>query len=98
MPPMDPIEPVFSGPVLLLIAAAAVALLLFLVIRVKLHAFIALVLVSLLTALVTGIPLADVPSALLSGFGSTLASVALLVGFGVIVSLIFSRLNRGAVA
>jgi len=82
---MDPIEPVFSGPVLLLIAAAAVGLLLFLIIRVKLHAFIALVLVSLLTALVTGIPLADVPSALLSGFGSTLASVALLVGFGVMI-------------
>jgi len=82
---MDPIEPVFSGPVLLLIATAAVALLLFLVIRVKLHAFIALVLVSLLTALVTGIPLGDVPTALLSGFGGTLASVALLVGFGVMI-------------
>ena len=82
---MDPIEPVFSGPVLLLIAAAVVALLLLLVIRLKLHAFIALVLVSLLTALITGIPLADVPSALLSGFGSTLASVALLVGFGVMI-------------
>lgn len=82
---MDPIEPVYSGPVLLLIAAGAVALLLFLVIRLKLHAFIALVLVSLLTALVTGIPFADVPSALLSGFGSTLASVALLVGFGVMI-------------
>ncbi|MGJ7440181.1 GntP family permease [Aquipuribacter sp. MA13-6] len=82
---MDPIEPVYSGPVLLLIAAGAVALLLFLVIRLKLHAFIALVLVSLLTALVTGIPFADIPSALLSGFGSTLASVALLVGFGVMI-------------
>lgn len=82
---MDPIEPVYSAPVLLAIAAAAVALLLFLVIRVKLHAFIALVLVSVLTALATGIPLADVPTALTSGFGSTLASVALLVGFGVML-------------
>ncbi|WP_380167282.1 GntP family permease [Jannaschia sp. R86511] len=82
---MDPIEPVFSAPVLLGIAAVAVAVLLFLVIRVKLHAFIALVLVSLLTALATGIPLADVPMALTSGFGSTLASVALLVGFGVML-------------
>ncbi len=82
---MDPIEPVYSDPVLLLIAAGAVALLLFLVIRLKLHAFIALVLVSLLTALVTGIPLTDVPMALTSGFGSTLASVALLVGFGVMI-------------
>jgi GntP family gluconate:H+ symporter len=82
---MDPIEPVYSSTVLLLIAAAAVALLLFLIIRVRLHAFIALVLVSLLTAIATGIPLEDVPAALLSGFGSTLASVALLVGFGVMI-------------
>ena len=59
----------YSTAVLLLIAAAAVALLLFLIMKVKLHAFIALVLVSLLTAVVAGIPLGDVPAALLTGFG-----------------------------
>ncbi len=70
---------------LLLIAAGAVAVLLFVIIKVRLHAFIALVLVSLLTAVAAGIPLSDVPKALTSGFGSTLASVALLVGFGVML-------------
>ncbi|MGB9012541.1 MAG: GntP family permease [Aeromicrobium sp.] len=78
-------EPVYGTTTLLLIAAAAVAVLLFLIIKVRLHAFIALVLVSLLTAVAAGIPLADVPTALTSGFGSTLASVALLVGFGVML-------------
>jgi len=82
---VDPIEPVYGTATLLLIAAAAVAILLFLIIKVRLHAFIALVLVSLLTAVAAGIPLADVPTALTSGFGSTLASVALLVGFGVML-------------
>ncbi len=82
---MDPIDPVHGTGVLLAIALAAVVLLLVLIIRVKLHAFIALVLVSLLTAVATGIPLVDVPTALTSGFGSTLASVALLVGFGVMI-------------
>lgn len=82
---MDPITPVHGTGVLLLIAAAAVAVLLVLIIVVRLHAFIALVLVSLLTAVAAGIPLADVPLALTSGFGSTLASVALLVGFGVMI-------------
>jgi GntP family gluconate:H+ symporter len=82
---MDPIDPVHGTGVLLLIAAAAVALLLTLIMVVRLHAFIALVLVSLLTAVVAGIPVADVPTALTSGFGSTLASVALLVGFGVMI-------------
>ncbi len=82
---MDNLEPAYSTPVLLLIAAAAVALLLFLVMKVRLHAFITLVLVSLLTAVAAGIPVADVPAALLAGFGSTLGAVALLVGFGVML-------------
>ena len=82
---MDPITPVHGTTTLLLIAAAAVALLLFLIIRVRLHAFVALVLVSVVTAVAAGIPTSDVPTALLSGFGSTLGSVALLVGFGVML-------------
>lgn len=82
---MDTIEPVHGTTVLLLIAAAAVAVLLTLIIVVKLHAFISLVLVSLGTALAAGIPVADVPDALTSAFGSTLASVALLVAFGVMI-------------
>jgi gluconate:H+ symporter, GntP family len=82
---MDNLAPAYSTPVLLLIAAAAVAVLLFLIMKVRLHAFVALVLVSLLTAVAAGIPLDQVPAALLAGFGTTLASVALLVGFGVML-------------
>jgi gluconate:H+ symporter, GntP family len=82
---MENLEPAYGTSVLLLIAAAAVALLLFLIIKVRLHAFIALVLVSLLTAVAAGIPLDQVPAALLTGFGATLGSVALLVGFGVML-------------
>lgn len=82
---MEPITPVYSATVLLLIAAVAVAALLFLIVKVRLHAFIALVLVSVLTAVAAGIPLADVPAALTFGFADTLASVALLVGFGVML-------------
>ncbi len=82
---MEAISPAYGTTTLLLIAAAAVAVLLFLIIKVRLHAFIALTLVSLGTAVAAGIPLTLVPTALLSGFGSTLASVALLVGFGVML-------------
>ncbi|UUZ59007.1 GntP family permease [Nocardioides sp. B-3] len=82
---MENLEPAYSTPVLLLIAAAAVGLLLLLVMKVRLHAFIALVLVSLVTAVAAGIPIAQVPAALLAGFGTTLGSVALPVGFGVML-------------
>ena len=64
---MDAIEPAYGTATLLLIAAGAVVLLLTLILRFRLHAFVALVLVSLLTALVTRIPFADVVPTLLRG-------------------------------
>jgi GntP family gluconate:H+ symporter len=74
-----------TGP-LLGIAAAAVALILFLVIRVKLHAFLVLVVVSLLTAIATGLPMgALVNDVLVASFGGTLGSVALLIGLGAVI-------------
>ncbi|MCW1249993.1 GntP family permease [Acaricomes phytoseiuli] len=76
-----------AGP-LLLIAAGAVALLLLLIIRWRVHAFIALIIVSLLTAVVSGIPLGSVVPVLYDGFGRTLASVALLVGLGAMLGRI----------
>jgi GntP family gluconate:H+ symporter len=76
------IEPTLSAGWLLAIAAGAVLVLLFLIIKVKLHAFLALILVSLLVAIVARVPIGDITDVLTSGFGSTLASVALLVGLG----------------
>jgi GntP family gluconate:H+ symporter len=78
----EAVEPAYSAGPLLLIAAASVLLLLFLIIKLKLHAFISLILVSLLVALAAQVPLTDIVSTLTAGFGSTLASVALLVGLG----------------
>jgi len=82
---MDALEPAYSTPVMLLIAAAAVAVLLTLIIVVRMHAFVALVLVSVLTGVAAGIPIADLPDVLLQFFGSTLGAVALLVGLGVML-------------
>ncbi|SUB33737.1 H+/gluconate symporter-related permease [[Pasteurella] mairii] len=70
---------------LMLIALSAVIVLLILIMKFKIHAFVALTLVSLLTALVTGIEVNKILPTLLSGFGSTLASVALLVGLGAMI-------------
>ncbi len=81
MPPEDWEQTLGAGP-LLGIAVGAIALLLFLIIRLRLHAFLALILVSLLTAFATGVPAGSVVSVLTTGFGTTLGSVALLVGLG----------------
>ncbi|WP_369137640.1 GntP family permease [Modestobacter versicolor] len=82
---MPEVEPALGTTPLLLIAVAAVGLLLVLIMKFRVHAFVALVLVSLLTALATRIPVGDVVTTLLSGFGTTLASVALLVGLGAMI-------------
>ncbi|MGZ0710367.1 GntP family permease (plasmid) [Coraliomargarita sp. W4R53] len=70
-----------AGP-LLAIAAGAIALILVLIIVFKVHAFLTLIIVSLLTALVAQVPVSEIAATLLGGFGATLATVALLVGLG----------------
>jgi GntP family gluconate:H+ symporter len=75
-------EQTLSAGTLISIAVGAVALLLLLIIKFRVHAFVALILVSFLTALVTGIPMANIMNTLTNAFGSTLGGVALLVGLG----------------
>jgi GntP family gluconate:H+ symporter len=74
-----------------------VALLLVLIIRVRVHAFIALVLVSLLTALAAGIPAGTLIALLTTSFGSTLGSVALLVGLGAMLGRLLETSGGAAV-
>ncbi|CAN5244515.1 GntP family transporter [soil metagenome] len=71
-----------STPALLGSAAAGIALLLVLIIRFQVHAFIAMMLVSFLVALAAGLPIGDIIPTLISGMGGTLGSVAILVALG----------------
>ncbi|GAA2795282.1 GntP family permease [Saccharopolyspora taberi] len=82
---METIQPAYGVGPLLLIAAAAVGLLLLLIMKFRLHAFISLVLVSLLVGLATRIPFDKLVDTLLDGFGSTLGTVGLLVGLGAMI-------------
>ncbi|MGY5319701.1 GntP family permease [Neomicrococcus lactis] len=76
---------------LLLIALAAIVVLLVLIMKFKIHAFISLILVSLLTAFATQIPTGKIVSVLTTGFGNTLATVALLVGLGAMLGRIVEQ-------
>jgi GntP family gluconate:H+ symporter len=75
-------EQTLGAGALISIAVGAVAVLLLLIIQFRIHAFVALILVSLLTAIIAGIPTANILSTLTTAFGSTLGGVALLVGLG----------------
>ncbi|WP_318508219.1 GntP family permease [Photobacterium leiognathi] len=73
---------------LLFIALCSILLLLLLIMKFRLHAFLALTLVSFITAVVTGVNADQVVPTMMSGFGGTLASVALLVGLGTMIGRI----------
>jgi len=67
---------------LILIVIAGISLLLFLIIRSKLHAFVALLLVSLLVGIAAGMPLNEVIKSIQNGMGGTLGFIAVVVGLG----------------
>lgn len=77
-----------STAALLGIALASVVLLLVLIIRFQVHAFVAMMLVSILVALVAGMPAADIVPSLIQGMGGTLGSVAILVALGAMLGRI----------
>ncbi len=64
---------------------AAVALLIFLVLRTKVHAVLALVIAASVAGLAAGMAPNETISALTTGFGSTLATIGLVIGFGVMM-------------
>ena len=67
---------------LILVAMLGIALLLFLVIGVRLQAFVALLLTSLFVAIAAGIPLDKIAETIQQGMGSTLGFIAIVVGLG----------------
>ncbi|HEY9736444.1 MAG TPA: SLC13 family permease, partial [Trichocoleus sp.] len=67
---------------LLFIAVLGVALLLFLVIVVRIQAFVALLISSLFVAVVGGIPPAEIAKTIQEGMGNTLGYIAIIIGLG----------------
>ena len=67
------------------VPAAGILLLLFLVIRLRLAAFVALLLVSVLVGLGTNMPGGEILDSIRNGMGGTLGFVAVVVGLGAIL-------------
>ena len=71
-----------STSLLLLIAVLGVVLLLLMVIKAKVQPFVALLVVSLLVALASGIPTGEVMKVMTAGMGGVLGMLHVLVKFG----------------
>lgn len=67
---------------LILTAAGSIVLLLVLVMNVRLHAFVALILVSMISGLAAGMNPAEITSTIQKGMGGTLGFIAVVVGLG----------------
>ena len=83
--------------VTLLIFAVAIAVMVVATARLKVHPFLAILGVSLLLALVLGVPLADIPNVLGKGFASVCGGIGLVIIFGTLIGSVLER-TGGAVA
>lgn len=81
--------------VLLAIIAVAIVAILFLILVMKIHAFVALLIVSFFTAIVAGIPPGDIIQVIQDGMGGTLGYIAVVVGLGAMFGEVL-RVTGGA--
>lgn len=80
-----------TGPMLLVCFAVAILVLLISIIRYNINPFIALLVTSILTAFLVGMPIGKISSTLSSGFGGTLAGIGIVIGLGIIFGQILSE-------
>lgn len=73
------------GPSAIVGLGVAIAVLVVLVLRTKVHALLALIVAASIAGLSAGMAPADAIASITSGFGSTLATIGLVVGFGVMM-------------
>lgn len=74
-----------TGPLLIGIFLLAIAVLLVLIIKFKLNAFVALLVTAFGTGVLVNMPLPDVASTVTAGFGGTLGGIGMVTGLGVML-------------
>lgn len=89
-----------TGPILIVILIAAIALIILLTSTLKVHPFISLIVVSVFVAFCAGVPINSVggekPSAgiisiITSGFGGTLTGIGIVIVFGTVIGSILEK-------
>jgi gluconate transporter len=74
-----------SGTALLVILFVAIALIVFLIMKVRLHAFISLIVACMFVGFATGMPLEKISKSIETGMGDTLGFLATILGLGTIL-------------
>lgn len=77
-----------TGPILIAIFIVSIIVLLALILKFKLNAFISLLIVAYITGLAVNMPLDAIVTTITNGFGATLGSIGLVTGLGVILGML----------
>lgn len=86
----------FSGFGLVILLVVAIALMIFLINKVKLHPFLAILLAAYFYALLGGVKVSDIDGVIRSGFGGLLSYIGIVIILGTIIGVILEK-SGGAV-
>ena len=78
-----------SGQQMLIGLLIGIILLILMILKTKIHAFLALIISALIVGIVGGMTPADTIAAIQTGFGGTLGNIGIIIGFGVMMGQIF---------
>lgn len=82
-------EIVLSGPQILTGLGIGLVALIFMMLKTKIHPFLAMIISASVTGIIGGMPATEVVNSITKGFGNTLGSIGIIIGFGVMMGEIF---------
>ena len=80
-----------TGATFLIVFVAAVALMLLMISKWKIHPFLSIMLIALALALLAGIPMPQVPKVIGEGFASTFTSIGIVIILGALIGAILEK-------
>lgn len=78
-----------AGTQMIVALLIGIVLLILLILKTKVHAFLGLIIAATVIGLIGGMKPPDVSAAIISGFGGTLGSIGIIIGFGVMMGQLF---------
>ena len=78
-----------SGTQMIIGLLVGILLLILLILKTKVHAFLGLIIAAVTIGIIGGRPIGEIGGAITGGFGSTLGSIGIIIGFGVMMGQIF---------
>lgn len=80
-----------SGIPLIIAFVIAIALMIYAISKLKIHPFLSIMAISLIFGIIAGIPLADLPNVIGTGFSNTFKSIGIVIIFGALIGTLLEK-------